>query len=159
MGCGREHRMPFIFSFMQMLDSLFLFFLKYCVCKTENWGENETLRLCLQRGRLLNLPPETMRLVVTLMRTDILVVVLLNGWSACIVSPSGPGSGVSLGDKYFQGSGCSVFCTSGFMCTSEIPEALIRLHLSVNCFASGWSCHPWSNMLMNKSGLSHTRLG
>lgn len=45
MGCGREHRMPFIFLFMQALD--YFFFLILCTQQTENWGENGPLRLHL----------------------------------------------------------------------------------------------------------------
>jgi len=64
--------MPFIFLFMQVLD----FFFKYCICSRLRVGEKMELRGFIYeeslKGGLLNLPPETVGLVITLICTDIM---------------------------------------------------------------------------------------
>lgn len=79
-------------------DAIYIFiyasvgvFLKYCVCGRLRIGEKMKLRSFIyeesSKRRLLNLPPETARLVITLICTDIMGgVTPLHEWSCWVMS-------------------------------------------------------------------------
>lgn len=146
MGCGREHRMPFIF-YLCKCWIYFLFIFKSWVCGgLRIWGETGTLRLHLWGVFKVPKPPsrdwDLSLLLFVLIPWGVVVQwgELLFCKSIVRHCPSLPGSDVLFGEV-FRIQAVQDFAFK-VLCLSEMPETITRLHLPVNCFAK-WPLISW----------------